>query len=427
MASISTAPGGSRTLQFVAKDGRRKSIRLGKVSLREAEEIKRRVERLAAAQAANLSLDNETAQWLAGIGNDLAAKLAAAGLVAGRQAAHSRLGPFIDAYIAQRSDAKPQTLFNLRMFGDRLKAFFGADKLLAEIKRSDADAWLVYLKSKEYAAATIGRTVKGARQLFKAACRAEIIARNPFDDLKAGSNPDKDRQRFITQEDTQRVLDACPDAEWRLLVALSRYGGLRCPSEHLALTWADVDWERQRFRVDSPKTGERWVPIFPELRPYLEDVFEQAAEGAVQVITCKQEAKQNLRTRLCKIIRRAGLTPWPKPFHNLRASRQTELAAVYPLHVVCTWIGNSTLIAQKHYLQTTEEDFRRAAQSGAAALQKAVQQPAASLRTDSQEAAEEEADCELVRNDASPCEASQYARRDSNPQPAAPKAAALSS
>jgi integrase len=70
-----------------------------------------------------------------------------------------------------------------------------------------------------------------------------------------------------------------------LLIALSRFGGLRCPSEHLALRWQDVDWEHKRFRVDSTKTGERWIPIFPELRPYLEECFERAEEGAVHVIT----------------------------------------------------------------------------------------------------------------------------------------------
>src|SRR5262249_8493920 len=152
-----------------------------------------------------------------------------------------------------RTDAKPQTILNLRMFGDRLLAFFGADRDVATIKRSDADAWAIYLKAK-YAPATVGRTIKGARQLFKAACRADILNRNPFEDLKAGAPPDKDRQYFVSQEATQRVLDACPDHEWRLIVALSRYGGLRCPSEHAALEWTDVDWERDRFRVTSPKT-----------------------------------------------------------------------------------------------------------------------------------------------------------------------------
>src|SRR5581483_8650202 len=104
---------------------------------------------------------------------------------------------------------------------------------------------------------------------------------NPFadPDAKVPSQVNPAKQFFVTAEMAQRVLDTCPDAEWRLLFALSRYGGLRCPSEHLALTWQDVDWERGRFLVHSPKTehhegkGERWVPIFPELKPYLEAVF----------------------------------------------------------------------------------------------------------------------------------------------------------
>jgi hypothetical protein len=180
------------------------------------------------------------------------------------------------------------------------------------------------------------------------------------------------------------VLAACPDLEWRLIVALSRYGGLRCPSEHQALTWPDIDWERSRFLVTAPKTehhdgkGERWVPIFPELRPYLEEAFELAEPGALHVITHHRgDRTKNLRTRLRRIIRRAGLTPWPKPFHNLRASRETDLAATYPLHVVCSWIGNSAVIAKNHYLQVTDADFEKGAATEALRnpVQRALQNP----------------------------------------------------
>jgi hypothetical protein len=55
------------------------------------------------------------------------------------------------------------------------------------------------------------------------------------------------------------------------------------------------------------------------------------------------------------------------------SGRPPELAAEYPLHVVCVWIGNSEAIAKRHYLQVTESDFVRAAESGAVALQNAVQ------------------------------------------------------
>jgi hypothetical protein len=34
----------------------------------------------------------------------------------------------------------------------------------------------------------------------------------------------------------------------------------------------------------------------------------------------------NLRTQFERIVKRTGLTPWPKLFHAMRASRETELA-----------------------------------------------------------------------------------------------------
>jgi hypothetical protein len=69
----------------------------------------------------------------------------------------------------------------------------------------------------------------------------------------------------------------------------------------------------------------------------------------------------NLRTTFLKIIKRAGLAPWERLFHNLRSSRQTELAETFPAHVVCDWLGNSEAVAMKHYLQTTDDHFSRAA------------------------------------------------------------------
>src|SRR5262249_8913883 len=121
-------------------------------------------------------------------------------------------------------------------------------------------------------------------------------------------------QFHVARDVIFRVIDAAPDAEWRLLIALSRFGGLRCPSEHLSLRWQAVDWERNRFRVDSPKTGERWIPIFPELRPYLEECFELAEEGAVHVITRYRDSNANLRRRSPKSS--SGLANIPGPSYS---------------------------------------------------------------------------------------------------------------
>jgi hypothetical protein len=78
------------------------------------------------------------------------------------------------------------------------------------------------------------------------------------------------------------------------------------------------------------------------------------------IITRYRDRNSNLRTQLERIIRKADLKPWPKLFQNLRATRETELAEEFPIHVVCDWIGNTQAVATKHYLQTTDEHFARA-------------------------------------------------------------------
>lgn len=102
--------------------------------------------------------------------------------------------------------------------------------------------------------------------------------------------------------------------------------------------------------------------MFPDLRPYLEESRSLASKDAVFVIQRYRESNINLRTQLQRILERAKVKPWPKLFHNLRASCETDLAKIHPIKAVCDWIGNSVDMASKHYLQTTDEDFQRAVQ-----------------------------------------------------------------
>src|SRR5438552_14877282 len=133
------------------------------------------------------------------------------------------------------------------------------------------------MRDRGFDEATISKRGKTARQLFKQGVRWKMISENPFAEVKAGSMTNKARQHFISREVAQKVIEACSDAQWKLIFALSRFGGLRCPSEHLLLKWADVDWEKNRILIHSPKTeghegGDcRFLPLFPELRPYLLD------------------------------------------------------------------------------------------------------------------------------------------------------------
>ena len=306
MASVFVDRKGNPVLQFVAADGRRRSISLAGEKKRTIDNVKGHVEELVAAQKAARSPYDETNEWLGRIGVQLHKKLARAGLVPKREEAErATLAVFLDSYLAKRTDIKRSTRVCLTQTRNDLVDYFGADKPLADVTEADADGFRRFLQTRptmirrraakasnrkkkptpngekspsRLQENTIRRRCGRARQLFREAVKQRLIVRNPFAELKGVTvRSNKKRLYFLTREDAAKVLEACPDAQWRLLFALSRYGGLRCPSEHLALRWGDVDWERGRMTVRSPKTehhegkAERVIPLFPELRPYLEE------------------------------------------------------------------------------------------------------------------------------------------------------------
>ena len=368
MATIGNDPNGYKRVLFVALNGKRKTIRLGKATMKQATAFKVKVEALIGQTITGVA-DDEVSRWLAGLDAEMYGRLAAVGLAKPRDCAGKTLGALIDGYVAGRkADAKPRTLINLDQARKRLLAFFGVDKPIREITEADAEEFYRTQLAEGLAPNTVRRTCGRAKQFLRFAVRKRLVGSNPFADLKTtvGSNPD--RKHFVTADVARKVLDACPSAEWRLIFALCRWGGLRCPSEVLALRWGDIDWERSRFTIRSTKTehhegkDRRVVPIFPDLLPHLADAFDRAEPAQEFVVTRSRDSGLNLRTRLQRIIERAGLAPWPKLFHNLRASRQTELAECYPIHVVCAWLGNSTAIANEHYLQVTEAHYEQAAQ-----------------------------------------------------------------
>jgi integrase len=398
MASITREPNGRRTIQFVGGDGKRRSVRLGKVSQRTAEAIKVRIEHLAVAVQTGAPLEPETAQWLADRDDQLLEKLAAVGLIPRRHVA--TLAAFIDEYVASRTDVKPATKEIWRQGKMGLVEFFGADRTMRKITAGDCDNYKLNLSASGLAPMTVRKRLQFATTVFNAAVRHKMINASPFEGVSVKATM-PDRMHFISPEDTAKLLEACPSLDWRLIVVLSRFGGLRCPSEVLSLRWQDIDWAAGRLLVTSPKTEHhpgkdtRIIPLFPELRPILAEAFEAAPEGAVYVVNEKYRKAAmgpsgwrgcNLRTTMQKIIRRAGLIPWPRLFHNLRSSCETQLTARFPQHVVAAWMGHSETVAVKHYLQVTDEHFQQAIK----AVQNPVQQPSGDRGRCSQSPSESE-------------------------------------
>lgn len=371
--------GDAFSLQFDLNE-RRKTLSLGVISQKAADAFKTKVEALVHSRLSGYSLDPEVSVWLGKLDAKTRRKLAAAGLIEHKESA--TLKTFLDQFLADRQDVKGATRITYGNVKRNLLAFFEAGKPLKSFTAADGERFATFLKVKEgLSSNTVRRRIGIARQFFRRAMKDRLVDSNPFEGISASVQANPAKSHFVSREDTQRILDACPDAQWRLLVALARYAGVRVPSEPLAMLWEHVNLDAGRMTIPSPKTeckGKpfRVCPIFPELRQYLEDAFEQSPQGNPWLIHRYRDAGTNLRTQLLKIMARAGVKPWPKLWVNMRASRATELANEFPSHVAADWLGHTEAIANAHYRQTTEAHYAKAiGESAAQALQTATETP----------------------------------------------------
>jgi integrase len=355
--------------------GKRPTIYLGGIPEQAAREIFGKVEMLIACRRTGVPAPVDVILWLDRSSDEFHAKLAAAGLVDARlQATQEQpwtVGQLLDEYLAT-SAAKSATRAAYRQGLESLRAFLGADRPVKGITTNDADRWRKHISisssarkiggEKPIAPATVAKRVNVARAVFRAAVRWQLVSTSPFDHLKPGSQENRDRAFYVSRAATRAILEACPSVEWRMIVGLCRYAGLRCPSELAALTWADRHIDLGRLIVRSPKTARhaghevRTVPICPELRAILEEGFDLADDGAVAMLPRVKSGKVNLRTGLTRIVERAGLSPWPRLFQNLRSSLATDWAQIYPAAEVARWLGHSVMIAARHYVQDRNFD-----------------------------------------------------------------------
>lgn len=372
MASLSTNAKGQHRILFFDAQGERLSIWLGKKPVQWAKTFTARVKALAASKHLGEPLNRDQCIWLTELADNHHTKLVKVGLAQprnqkGREPAGPTLGGFIDAYIAGRKDVKPRTRTNYGASRSKLVEFFGESRELASITALDADQFRASCKGDAMSENYTRTVIKNAKLFFAAAVKGKIITENPFKGHKTGLIARPERMEFVDLETTRKVLAACPNAEWKAIFALCRFGGLRCPSEVLTLRWDGIDWERGRLLVRSPKTehhegGEyRTIPLFPELRNALSELDLATPNGGEFVIAPRANGgASNLRTTFLKIIAKAGVKPWGKPFQNLRSSRETELMQSHPIHVVTAWMGNTPKVAMENYLQVRDSDFDKA-------------------------------------------------------------------
>ena len=390
MASVTKDAKGWRIL-FVDKNGDRRTIRPGKgTNKATAHKVGRYIDSLVATVASNGTMDRQTALWVADVSDAFHAKLVRAGLVEPREPVEQKpdrmtLSAFLADHIehGRTSQGKPAAQSTLAKWigTERFLNQVFPDRELGTITAEDAHQFRKWLDKRRIKQATSGRRgqpmaenakrkhIANCKMFFNAAKRRGLIQGNPFEAQVSGTEANRSRDHFVTLEDTAKLLEAAPDAQWRLLISLWRLAGLR-KMEVFSLTWGDVLWTDGKLRVRSQKTAHkdgcemRYVPI-RDVQQYLEDAHHAARPAGKQslpadqrVITRFSRSNSNLDKPLRKIIEAAGLMPWPKLFQNMRASCETQwLKQGERADLVANWIGHSVTIQNRHYVQHTDDDI----------------------------------------------------------------------
>lgn len=242
---------------------------------------------------------------------------------------------------------------------------FDPDRRIDRITRAEAAAWRAWLSKRTVpndpdelvSEATVCKYIRCASSLFgtrTGAASVDLIPFNPFDRLKKNAQTETKGHPTLTAQQEQSLLDACPSAEWRSLVALVLYAGLRI-GETALVEWSDVKWGEGKLSVPKYKTRRRDCLMLPELEAVLLEGFDLSEGGRVVPLS-----RSNLNREMTKIIKRSGVEVWPEVFQALRRRRDVMWKQQYPEFIVDSWLGHSGQVSRDHYLTVPEDVYESA-------------------------------------------------------------------
>ena len=323
-----------RKLEFSFNGSKRYRLHLGHISGRDAEDVRRRIVEVIEDVRLSRSHSGSLCDWLNSLSPNFQKVLIKAGLLKRSKLGETRLGNFIKDHEAG-SGVKDSTKLTYKNVYRNLLEHFGPDRTLASIGRPDAIGFKEFLQGpkaaygkRPLAHATVGRRVIMARQFFTVALNKELIAINPFVGVKGGHQRNPERLEFIEAERVDELVAAADTQDWKLILLLARYGGIRIPSELVHLRWQNVDFRQERILIHSVKTAhhpgkdKRYIPLFDELRQPLLDARARGVSPYDFVIEKEKyrQPRANLRSQFDRIAERSGVQDWAKAFQNQRAS-----------------------------------------------------------------------------------------------------------
>ena len=318
------------------------------------------VEKLTHAARMGRPIELATTRWVQrDAPPSLREALADSGLVDDRRT----LGPAVDAWIhAQAPRVTPSRLDDLQRVAASLLSHLGPTTEVAHCTADLVADWAERL-TEGHATNTVAKYGRIARQFFRWLTLERLADTNPAAGLAITFRAASARH-FIPPAAVLELIAAAQRSN-RLAaaaaLALARFGGLRI-GEVLRFRTTDIEWSSRSMRVRDTKRNQlRTLPLFPEVADVLEH-WRRFADDLSPVGDVHPN-RRSLHRSITDVAAAIDRPLWPRLFHNLRASRESELLERFAQKDVLLWIGNTEAVAMKHYALTRDETFARAAET----------------------------------------------------------------
>jgi len=217
------------------------------------------------------------------------------------------LAELCDIYVRTVQRQKPTTVEQKTLIAERLKAHFptGSNIQVSKIKPTDIKLWLARYT---FGAAWRNLHLACIKDILAMAVADGLIVYSPAADLKK-TKVEKPIRRTPTFEQFQQIVesirsqefnghDADESADFVEFIGLAGLG----QAEASALTWDDIDWQREQIITFRHKTKSGFaIPLYPQLRPLLERRHSQRSPSDHRVFKIK-DAKRAIAAA-CKRLK----------------------------------------------------------------------------------------------------------------------------
>ena len=250
---------------------------------------------------------------------------------------------------------------------------WGRSKRLRSVTAGDI-AELIATMGKEVADYTVRNRCVSAKAMFDRATREPsrerpYLAFNPFDDADIPNPKQASTFVYVSPDQTAKILDACPTANWRSLVALTRLCALRL-EEALNVDVSHLHWNLHavavKVREDRDGKGEgtkqryRMVPMSPLAYRLVLARFEELGADDRMLIDREPLTKgtrMSPQDHMRRIFDAAGVVGVVKPFHDLRKSQAQDWSVLHGCEHSARWCGHSIEVALRHYRDNEQESL----------------------------------------------------------------------